>query len=68
MLNQIKKQIVYAYKDDYCYWGPSSRDGSTMVSFDRKLFLYGGAGASKWEDFCTAQIDKRELVLIDRVL
>lgn len=51
--------MVYAYKDEYCYWGPCSRDGATMVSFDRKLFLYGGAGVQKQEDFCYATTDKQ---------
>lgn len=29
-----------------------------MLSYDHKLYLYGGAGSNQTEDFCYAIIDK----------
>ncbi|CAK61116.1 unnamed protein product (macronuclear) [Paramecium tetraurelia] len=57
-LSQIKKQFAYAFNYDYNFWGPCSRDGSTMVTFDRKLYLYGGSSSVQQEDLCVAIIDK----------
>ncbi|CAD8193958.1 unnamed protein product [Paramecium pentaurelia] len=58
-LNQIKKQFAYAYNYDYNFWGPCSRDGSSMVTFDRKLYLYGGSSSVQQEDLCVAIVDKQ---------
>ncbi|CAD8132067.1 unnamed protein product [Paramecium octaurelia] len=56
---RIKKQNVYIYKDVSIQWQPCSRNGSTMLSYNHHLFLYGGAGAKQNEDFCCAYIDKK---------
>ncbi|CAK84899.1 unnamed protein product (macronuclear) [Paramecium tetraurelia] len=55
---RIKKQNVYIYKDVSIQWQPCSRNGSTMLSYNHHLFLYGGAGAKQNEDFCCAYVDK----------
>ncbi|CAD8055403.1 unnamed protein product [Paramecium sonneborni] len=56
---KIKKQIVYIYKDVQIQWQPCSRNGSTMLSYNHNLYLYGGAGAKQNDDFCCAVVDKK---------
>ncbi|CAD8151919.1 unnamed protein product [Paramecium pentaurelia] len=57
---KIKKQCVYIYKDTNLNWQPCSRNASTMLSYDHKLYLYGGAGSKQTEDLCYANIDKQK--------
>lgn len=44
------ESLVYFYHFEYCGWRPEIRELSTMVLFDKKIFVYSGIGRNVMED------------------
>lgn len=39
-------------------WNPSAREGSGLVNYNDRLYLYGGSGAGHISDLSCATLDK----------
>lgn len=50
--------LCYFYDKPHLEWSPTTREGATMVTYQMKLYIYGGMSSKNKEDLYEAEVNK----------
>jgi hypothetical protein len=56
IISPLDRIYCHLYSSINTVWGPCSREGASLNSYNGKLYLYGGAGVTISEEVIIAEI------------